>query len=462
MSTVKVNTVDKRTGSTLTLGGCGTTVTLGAGATQSGFGRTGTVDWCTTAKTAPFTGVSGKGYFVNTSCGAVTVTLPASPSAGDIVSLADYASNWCGNNVTICNNGSKLNGTCCTAKLNTAGQSVTLIYVDATRGWKTVQDSTADITGGAYITATGGTITTCGNYKVHTFTADGCFSVSDGSGPLATVDYLVVAGGGSGGGFIGGGAGAGGFRVSNSWADISPSLMSPLTSSTGVPVSIQTYPITVGGGAAFADGSTYCGRKGSNSVFSTITSAGGGGGGYFPAGPSPLGGTGGSGGGSDYNCSPPASPSGFAAGNTPPVSPPQGNPGGYAVSWPGAAQAAPGGGGGAGAAGGPSTATATIGNGGIGSYVAPSFAGTNGTTGPVPGVRYFAGGGGGGGYTTSACGTGGAGGGGKGATSPNNPPTLSGVANTGGGGGGQGGYPSPGPTGGAGGSGIVIIRYKYQ
>jgi hypothetical protein len=66
MSTVKVNTVDKRTGGTLTLGGCGTTVTLGAGATQSGFGRTGTVDWCTTAKTAPFTGVSGNGYFVNT------------------------------------------------------------------------------------------------------------------------------------------------------------------------------------------------------------------------------------------------------------------------------------------------------------------------------------------------------------------------------------------------------------
>jgi hypothetical protein len=68
MSTVKVNTVDKRTGGTLTLGGCGTTVTLGAGATQSGFGRTGTVDWCTTAKTAPFTGVSGNGYFVNTTC----------------------------------------------------------------------------------------------------------------------------------------------------------------------------------------------------------------------------------------------------------------------------------------------------------------------------------------------------------------------------------------------------------
>jgi hypothetical protein len=106
MSTVKVNTVDKRTGSTLTLGGCGTTVTLGAGATQSGFGRTGTVDWCTTAKTAPFTGVSGNGYFVNTTCGAVTVTLPASPSAGDIISIADYASTWSTNAVTLCRNSS--------------------------------------------------------------------------------------------------------------------------------------------------------------------------------------------------------------------------------------------------------------------------------------------------------------------------------------------------------------------
>ena len=56
MSTIKVNTVTKRTGSTLTLGECGATVTLACGATQTGFGRTGTVDWCTTAKTSPLTG----------------------------------------------------------------------------------------------------------------------------------------------------------------------------------------------------------------------------------------------------------------------------------------------------------------------------------------------------------------------------------------------------------------------
>ena len=66
MSKIEVDEIVKQSGSTLTLGGPGTAVTLGSGATQTGFGRTGTVDWCTTAKTSPFTSVSGKGYFVNT------------------------------------------------------------------------------------------------------------------------------------------------------------------------------------------------------------------------------------------------------------------------------------------------------------------------------------------------------------------------------------------------------------
>jgi hypothetical protein len=120
-------------------------------------GRTGTVDWCTTAKTAPFAGVSGNGYFVNTTCGAVTVTLPGSPSAGDIVSLKDYANTWQTNNVTLANNSSKINGICGNADLNTEDQSVTLIYVDSTKGWRVVQDSTSSVSGSTYITATGGT-----------------------------------------------------------------------------------------------------------------------------------------------------------------------------------------------------------------------------------------------------------------------------------------------------------------
>ena len=81
MSKIKVNEIENRTGSTLTLGKSGTTIQLACGATQTGFGRTGTVNWCTTAKTSPFTATSGSGFFINTTGGGVTVTLPSSPSA---------------------------------------------------------------------------------------------------------------------------------------------------------------------------------------------------------------------------------------------------------------------------------------------------------------------------------------------------------------------------------------------
>ena len=62
-----------------------TTVTLACGASQSGFGRAGSVNWVTDSiKTSTFTAVSGEGYFVNTTGGAVTVNLPAG-TAGAIV-----------------------------------------------------------------------------------------------------------------------------------------------------------------------------------------------------------------------------------------------------------------------------------------------------------------------------------------------------------------------------------------
>ena len=42
-------------------------------------------------------------------------------------------------------------------------------------------DSTSDVTGASFIVATGGTITCCGDYKIHTFTSDGCFAISSTS-----------------------------------------------------------------------------------------------------------------------------------------------------------------------------------------------------------------------------------------------------------------------------------------
>src|SRR6056300_763692 len=165
MSKVEVNQISSQCGSTLTIGQSGDTVTLACGATQTGFGRTGTVDWDTTAKTASFTAVSGNGYFVNTTSGAITLTLPASPSAGDIVAVRDYAQTFATNNLTIGRNGQPIDGLSNDFTLSTNGQAITLVYVDGTQGWKSV-NSNETVNEIKYVTATGGTITCCGDYKI--------------------------------------------------------------------------------------------------------------------------------------------------------------------------------------------------------------------------------------------------------------------------------------------------------
>ena len=459
MSTIKVNTVTKRTGSTLTLGESGTTVTLACGATQTGFGRTGTVNWVTTKKTTGFTAVSGEGYFCDTAAsGAFTLTLPSSPSAGDIVGFKDYNGNFATANLTIGRGGSPINGSnSADVTISTAGASIFLVYVDASQGWVATQDDESTFAGEAFLTATGGTITTSGDCKIHTFTSSGNFVVSQLSSTPAQneVSYMVVGGGGGAGtganadGHEGGaGGGAGGFRELKS--PTTPYTASPLDGYPSAPnritVTAATFPIVVGAGGAggcqpgtppFTTG--YPGTVGSNSSFSTITGAGGGkGGSGGPSSPG-NGGNGGSGGGSGAaNCN-------AGTGNTPPVSPAQGTNGTVGSSSAGGA------GGGATAAAGASTNN----NGADG--------GAGATTSINATPTAFAGGGGGAGETTKGCG--GAGGGGAGYTNGSNGAGsgVAGTTNTGGGGGGA--FSNSGCTataGGAGGSGVVIIRYKFQ
>jgi hypothetical protein len=453
LSKIEVNQVDTQCGSTLTLGSSGKTVTLASGASQSGFGRTGTVDWCTTAKTSPFTAVSGNGYFINTTSGAVTVTLPASPSAGDIVAIKDYANTFDTNNVTLARNGSKINGVCGCGNLNTESQSVTLIYVDGTKGWQDIHDSTSDVSGApSFIVATGGTITTSGDFKIHTFTGDSTFTINSAPTPANNkVSYMVVAGGGGAGGWAPGGGGAGGYREGKASTD--PYTASPLaaTPCSALTLTAGSYPITVGAGGTGAPYPTRnSSTKGSNSVFSTITSAGGGVGApndtFAGHDCGPTVGNGGSGGGST------ASPITVGSGNTPPVSPPQGNNGGTGTV--NAPQGYFGGGGGG--------ATA------VGAD-APNFVGGNGGAGATSSINTTptarAGGGGAGTVCNGASSTGGAGGGGNGGSGGGVNPGSNGTANTGGGGGGAGATNPTGTTagaGGSGGSGIVIIRYKFQ
>ena len=431
-------------GATVTIGRCGGTVSLASGATQTGFGQEySAANFCTTAKTSPFTATADKGFFVNTTSGAITVTLPASPSAGDVVALKDYANTWASNNVTVCRNSSKINGTCSNVTLNTSSQSITLIYADATKGWLSIYNSNEYLNQPDFITASGGTVTTSGDYKIHTFTADGCFAVTTGAVPgNNVVSYVVVAGGGGAPYQQGGGGGAGGFREGKCSSD--PYTDSPLDAGSGLTVTSQTYPISVGGGGVGGTGpNSNTATSGTNSVFSTITSSGGGSG--APNG-GPGGANGGSGGGAGE-----AQPAPGTNGNQPPVSPPQGNPGGAGNTGAGNS----GGGGGAGAPGGNSSPTV-------------GGAGGNGVSSSITGSSVArAGGGGGGGYPSapSPGGAGGSGGGGAAGSTPNaHPgpgatPGTAGTANTGGGGG-SGSWPTT--VGGAGGSGVVILRYKFQ
>ena len=382
--------------------------------------------------------MSGNGYFVNTTSGAVTATLPVSPSAGDIVGFNDYARTFATNNLTIARNGSNIQGVATDITISTNGQSSMFVYVDGTQGWIPTEDQTTSAYGASFISATGGTVTCCGDYKIHTFTSPGTFTVCSVGNPAgsSTVDYLVIAGGGGSARDRGGAGGAGGFRESSGTAS-GCYTASPLGSCvSALPVSVTSYPITVGAGGSadntppFTDGS-----PGSNSIFSSITSTGGGGGGRTP-GASVDGEPGGSGGGAG-NTDGTSYPGGN--GNTPPVSPPQGNPGGAGSS---GANYATGGGGGAG------------GSGGNGAPNAGGDAGTGVTTSISGSATGYAGGGSGS-VDCNNVGSPAAAFGGGVATSG---AATAGAANTGGG----GGSGSDGGDGGNGGSGIVIIRYKYQ
>jgi hypothetical protein len=344
-------------------------------------------------QTTGFTASAGEAYPCDTTSAGFTVTLPATPSAGDQVQLVDYAGTFDTNNLIIDPNGEDLEGGTDNLALTGEREGVILTYIDSTQGW----------------------IATSG--------------INEGTDALSptpySIDFLVIAGGGGGGGCYGnygggGGGGAGGYRQS--------------TQTVGVGTVIT---VTVGDGGAGAVGAAApMAVNGSNSSISgsgltTITSAGGGRSAPYDAG-TPRGPAAGGSGGGDGNDG-----AGSRSGNTPSTVPSQGNNGGLGGVYSAASPTGTGGGGGAGGNGGNGSGT-TAGVGGVGT--SSSITGS-------PVTR--AGGGGGAGAAGGAGGTGGGGAGTTGATA------TSGTVNTGGGGGGSQGIGIK--TGGAGGKGVVIL-----
>ena len=180
MSKVEVDQVDPQSGTTLTLGTSGDTVSIPSGVTLANSGTaTGfaSIAWQSSIVTAAtHTAAAGQGLWLDTSSNAITLTLPSSPSVGDELIFTDFARNWGTNAVTLNLNGSKFQGnTSPNPVYDTNGESVNIVYSGSSKGW---------------IPNTDGAVA---------FETPQTYSAS----------YLVVAGGGSGGKDQGAGGGAG-------------------------------------------------------------------------------------------------------------------------------------------------------------------------------------------------------------------------------------------------------------
>jgi hypothetical protein len=330
-------------------------------------------------QTSGFTAVSGSGYPCNTTSAAFTVTLPASPSAGESIVLTDYAGKWQTNNLTVNPNGNKINASTNNATFSTKRQSISLVYIDATQGWIVFSGFLDSI-------------------PVQPYTAS----------------YVLVAGGGGGGGAqgtntAGGGGGAGGY------------LSGTFLTSLGT-----VYTVTIGGGGAGSSGYQAQATSGTASSVTGLTTAVGGGAGAG-AGGTAL--NGGSGGGTGNYLSAPSGVIGTGTSG-------QGNNGGQGVAYVSGSTSGGGGGGatsvgangvtttggnggagatttitgssitlaGGGGAAGQSTAGTATGGGGAGGTIAANTNGTNGT------VNTGGGGGGAGAASLATIRTGGTGG----------------------------------------------------
>jgi len=383
-----------------------------------------TISW-NAVQTADFTAVAKNGYHVNTTSGAINITLPASPADGDEIKIVDYAKTFHTNNVTLLANGKSIEGSLADFVLYGKGTQVELVFNSANNNWKFTTFTNDDILSQfnkvrqtpslgskkyMIVNSDAEEVYLDGDYMVHKFLTSGFFNVKS-LGSDATfgnkIRYLLVGGGGSGGTHHAGGGGAGGLLANAGFLET---------------VTVQNYTITVGAGGAQRQSNAH-GNDGSASNAFGLTAAGGGGGG----GQSNQGRNGGSGGGAGHNST-------------------HGNANGQGVGHRGGDHGGhnAGGGGGAGQRGANNYGGHSVGHGGIGSQ------------NDITGINvWYAGGGGAAGHdqgVTAEGGLGGGGGGGGGA----------GIDGYGGGGGGCEGANGHHQYGGKGGDGIIIIKYKAK
>ena len=109
----------------------------------------GGLNWVSTVVTAStLTAEAGNGYWINTTSNTCTITLPASAERGDQIIFIDYARTWGTNKIILDSNGLNYQGDpdTFTVEYNTDGETLNIVYADATKGWVPLNDETvADV-----------------------------------------------------------------------------------------------------------------------------------------------------------------------------------------------------------------------------------------------------------------------------------------------------------------------------
>jgi len=93
------------------------------------------------AYTANFTAVAGDRILADTSGGAFTVTLPASPAVGDEIHILDSAASFDNNNLTVARNGKKIQGATADLTITTENTGIGLVFMSDTYGWRVLVDA---------------------------------------------------------------------------------------------------------------------------------------------------------------------------------------------------------------------------------------------------------------------------------------------------------------------------------
>jgi hypothetical protein len=98
----------------------------------------------TSSSITAYTAVAGDNLLIDTAAAQVTITLPASPTMGDEVSIMDVsATGGFGSNKVIVNRNSQpIRGAASNLDLTSNNQSIKLRYTNATKGWQYVYNQT--------------------------------------------------------------------------------------------------------------------------------------------------------------------------------------------------------------------------------------------------------------------------------------------------------------------------------